>query len=390
MDLIITDLAMEVGIDGMELLQRVRQRWSMPVIVMTAYGTLENALGAMRDGAYDFVTKPLKMDELLATVRGALQHAQASREDIPVVDPKVERHFDVFVGEAPVMQKAYRLVSQTAGIDTPLLIQGEAGTGKSLLAAVVHRQSRRAQEPKQVVDCAQRPVSELSQVLFGAPGSPASTAAMAAARGGTLQLENVDCLPPDLQDRLLGLLYEQHCQRPAATSGRPVDVRIIATARSRLADKVKDGTFQEELLACLSVVVIDLPPLRRRGSDIMLLSRHFLQEQLHGSGVNVRIEPQALEMLRRYSWPGNVAELRQAITAAAAACPNGVLTRAAVPANITAAAGGDADADSRPSAQGQGAQARKLVGETQVFLRFRDHLRSMSNGNADPGTGEDG
>ena len=379
-DLIITDLAMDVGINGMELLQRVRQRWSMPVIVMTAYGTLENALGAMRDGAYDFVTKPLKMDELLATVRGALQHAQASREDAPVLDAHVERHFDVFVGEAPLMQNAYRLVSQTAGIDTPLLIQGEAGTGKSLLAEVVHRQSRRAKDPKQVVDCAVRPVSELSRVLFGAPGFPAKEAAVGVASGGTLLLENVDCLPPDLQDRLLGFLYEQHCQRPSATASKPVDVRVIATARSKLADMVKDGTFQEELLACLSVVVVSLPPLRRRGGDILLLASHFLQDQLQDDVASVRIEPPALEILRRYSWPGNVAELRQSIAAAASACQDGVLTPAAVPPNITAAAGGDADAGSSPAARGQGAQARKLVGETQVFLKFREHLRSMSRG----------
>ena len=310
-DCVVSDLAMGSGMNGMALLRIVRERFpAVPFVMITAFSTVEVAASAMREGAYDFIRKPFRMDDLFSVCRGALHHQRVlsggSGDVFPSESPPL--HFGRLVGEGWAMQAAYRLIDESASLDTPVLLQGEQGTGRRCVARVLHAESRREDGPFCEIGCADRS-PKVEAALFG-PGNAndgnASESALTAAHTGTLFLREVDSLPLAPQRRLADLLRER-------TSSSSWDVRVIASSGCALQQKVEAGRFERRLYEQLSVLVIDVPSLRQRPEDIPAFVRYALEQMGEGSAGLPCVGRDTLEMLRRYSWPGNLNELRDAL-----------------------------------------------------------------------------
>jgi len=312
-DLVITDLRMP-GADGLELVRHVRQhhRWT-GVVMVTGYATVGGAVAAMREGVEDYLPKPFSDDELRSAVRSTLGKIRA-RRDLEAPGPAPA--FDGIIGDSDPMRVVYRLITRAADVDAPVLITGESGTGKELVARAIHYRGERAGGPFLGVNCAAIPETLMESELFGhAKGSfTGATAArqgfFVAADGGTLFLDEVAELSPIAQAKLLRVLQDGLVQAVGADQPRRVDVRIIAATNKDLEMMVQQGRFREDLFYRLHVLPIDLPPLRERGDDVLLLLNHFLSAAAQAQGCPVpRVTEQAMDALARYTWPGNVREL---------------------------------------------------------------------------------
>jgi two-component system response regulator AtoC len=325
-DAVLTDLQMP-EVDGLELCRRlVRNRPDIPVVVITAFGSMETAVAALRAGAYDFVSKPLDLDTLAILLERAAKHRQLL-ERIRVLSETVTRSsgFDGLIGESPVMQRVFDLIRRVADLDSSVLIQGESGTGKELVAHSLHSNSHRKERPFVAVNCSAIPDSLLESELFG-HRKGAFTDARVDKNGlfvdadkGTLLLDEVAELPLSLQPKLLRAI-EQRAVRPiGANKEIDVDVRILASTNKDLETMVSQGKFREDLFYRFNVIQIALPPLRSRGNDILLLAERFLKEyaSISGKGVTGFAAPVAQKLLS-YSWPGNVRELRNCVEHAVA------------------------------------------------------------------------
>jgi two-component system response regulator HydG len=323
---IVTDLNMP-GVRGTELCRRViDNRPDVPVIVITAFGSLETATSAIRAGAYDFVTKPFEVDALALVLQRAVQH-RALREEVKRLRRAVasEKRFEDLVGTSPCMQTVYNLVGRVAEADVSVLITGESGTGKELVARAIHRRSARPSGPFVAINCSALPELLLESELFGhtkgafTDAHTARKGLLQQASGGTLFLDEIGDLPLGLQPKLLRALQER-CVRPVGGDVEvPVDVRILAATHRDLEAAVEEHRFREDLFFRLNVVQINLPPLRARGGDILLLSQHFLDRSTARSGKRIAgLSPRAAERLLAYSWPGNVRELQNCIERAVA------------------------------------------------------------------------
>ncbi|NOY80737.1 MAG: sigma-54-dependent Fis family transcriptional regulator [Kiritimatiellaeota bacterium] len=392
-DLVITDLAMGGGMDGLDLLRNVRARHDIPVVMITAFGTVKVAVEAMRLGAYDFIRKPLKMDDIFEVVRGALWHHSLGGKR-PAADPVAPVcHFGLLVGESPPMQRIYRLIEQIADVDVAILIQGERGVGRSLTAKAIHCNSSRRDGPFLEVDCRDQTPSCLQQLLFDTE-TGSSADAFAKTRGGTLYIENVQCLPIDLQDRLtavLGGTMEKHSGSPK-TDAEPSGGRVIAGAVGSLGASVDAGTFSAKLYNILSTFALDLPPLRRRPEDVPLLALHFLArgELRPEDGRALRLDDRALHCIRRYSWPGNVTELRDALAAAAATADDGMIELNNLPGYIVRACHGTVVDVTAPAGVGApGAHAREFLRQKQEVYRRILHQRTPPRRPPVPGPGDE-
>lgn len=315
-DLVITDYRMP-EVDGLALVRRLRAMRSPPGIIMiTGYATVEGAVAAMREGVEDYLPKPFSDEELRQAVESALEKVRARRG---TPDAEAEAPHGI-IGRSPAMQRVYRLMERAAATDVPVLIQGESGTGKELVARGIHYASRRAAGPFIAVNCAAIPDTLIESELFGhTKGAFTGAAAarpglFAAADGGTLFMDEVAELSPTAQAKLLRVIQERQVQAVGADKTRDVDVRIIAATNKDLAAMAADGRFRQDLYFRLNVLPIELPPLRERGEDVVLLIRHFLTTAAEEHGVPVpEIMPGALAELSRYSWPGNVRELQNVI-----------------------------------------------------------------------------
>ncbi|MCC6950885.1 MAG: sigma-54-dependent Fis family transcriptional regulator [Phycisphaerales bacterium] len=321
-DLVVTDMRMP-GADGMELVRHLREhRRGTGIIMVTGFATVGGAVSAMREGVDDYLPKPFSDEELRHAVAATLDKVR-QRRDIESSDP-VEAP-DGLIGASPAMQRVYRLIARAAGASVPVLITGESGTGKELVARAIHYRSPRAQAPFLAVNCAAIPETLIESELFGhAKGSfTGATAArqgfFVAADGGTLFLDEVAELSPIAQAKLLRVLQERTVQAVGSDQPRPVDVRVIAAtnkdleglAREGRVGRGGEGSFREDLFFRLHVLPIDVPPLRERGDDVVLLFRHFLSSAAGAASMPApRITDAAVEALRRYSWPGNVRELQ--------------------------------------------------------------------------------
>ena len=317
-ELVITDLKMP-GIGGMALLQRLREQWPQTeVVVMTAYGSIDTAVEAMRGGAYDYLTKPIDRERFPVVVAKALERQALASENRQLRDRLEARtRFDQMVGESEPMQRVYTLVDMVADSDVTVLLTGESGTGKELVARAIHHKSPRADGPFITMNCGALPENLFESELFGYEKG-AFTGAMTTkmgrfelADGGTLLLDEVGELSLKSQVDFLRVLETKEFRRLGGTKLIKVDTRIVAATNRNLEEAVKQGDFREDLYYRLNVVPIRLPPLRDRADDIPLLTERFLAEfsaQHHRAPKDLSRE--AMRLLRLYAWPGNIRQLR--------------------------------------------------------------------------------
>ncbi len=320
-DLVITDLKMP-GMSGMELLRRIKAEYpEIVVIVVTAFGTIESAVEAMRIGAYDYITKPVHFDALRLVVGRALEHLQLRRE-VEYLRRSLDRKygFENILGHSPALLETLDAAARVAPTDATVLIRGETGTGKELLAKAIHFNSPRRDGPFVIINCGAIPPELLESELFGHIKG-AFTGAITHKRGrveladgGTLFLDEVGELPPPLQVKLLRLIQDREIQKLGATDVQRVNVRIIAATHRNLEAMVEDGTFREDLYYRLAVIPLELPPLRERTEDIPELVAHFFDAGKRRHGRPNLVLPQALlPYFSAWRWPGNVRELENVI-----------------------------------------------------------------------------
>ncbi len=325
-DVLLTDLQMP-NVDGLELCRRVvALRPDVPVVVITAFGSMDSVVSALRAGAYDFVNKPIDTDTLILLLERAVRHRQLL-ERIRVLSKGAEESqgFGGLIGTSTPMQKVYDLLKRITQVDTSVLIIGESGTGKELVARSLHDEGLRKDGPFVAFNCTAVPESLLESELFGhAKGAFTDAKADRAglfeqANGGTLLLDEIADMPAELQPKLLRAL-EQRSVRPLG-SNREVsfDVRIVSATNRDIESLVEEGKFREDLFYRLNVIQVNLPPLRARGNDILLLAQRFVTQFASASGKDVvGISTPAAEKLLAYPWPGNVRELRNSIERAVA------------------------------------------------------------------------
>jgi len=319
--LMLTDLIMP-GISGMDLLKRVRVEYpEMMVIVITAFGTVETAVEAMKTGAYDYLTKPIDLDELLLSTRRALEHS-AMREEIRSLRSSLDRKygFESIIGRSPNLLHVLDTAARAAQSDSTILIRGETGTGKELLAKAIHFASRRRDKPFVSINCGAIPRDLLESELFGhVKGSFTGAVAhkrgrIEMAEGGTLFLDEVGELPLELQVKILRMVQEREIEKVGGDQPIRVDARIVAATHRNLEAMVEDGTFREDLFYRLSVIPLDLPPLRERPGDIPDLVDHFLDKAKAKVGrPEVVLPPGLLRYFVSHRWPGNVRELENIV-----------------------------------------------------------------------------
>lgn len=325
-DIVLTDLNMP-GTSGIEFCGELHNnRPDLPVVIMTAFGSLETAIAALRAGAYDFVTKPVDLDLLNISLKRALQHRHL-QEKVRLLKEQVRRQQpdDELLGESPGLQNIKQQIIRIADLDTSVLISGESGTGKELVARSLHRQSKRYEGPFVAINCAALPENLLESELFGHVRGAFTDARetrkglFLEASGGTLLLDEIAELPLALQPKLLRVL-EDHKVRPLGGSSEiDCDVRVLAASHRNLEERVATGRFRSDLFYRLNVIELELPPLRERGNDILLLAFTFIQQlsQRFNKSVVGLAQPAAACLLA-YSWPGNVRELRNVIERALA------------------------------------------------------------------------
>jgi DNA-binding NtrC family response regulator len=333
-DLVICDLKMP-GMDGIELLRQLHKiHPDLTVIIMTAYGTIETAVNAMRHGAFDYVTKPFSKEELLITVHRAIKHLELRRENVYLKEELgLRAAASTLIGRSEAMQKIYKMMAKIAQDDkATVLIQGETGTGKELVARLIHQMSPRREEPFIAVNCAAIPETIMESEFFGHEKG-AFTGAGAAKAGrfeladrGTLFLDEVAELNAEIQGKLLRVLQTREFERLGGTRTHRVDVRIITATNKLLHDEVRAGRFREDLFYRLNIVPITLPPLRERKDDIQQLAEYFLNK-FHSEGKRqVTLSPEAVELLTQYDYPGNVRELQNLLERAVILSDGSVIT----------------------------------------------------------------
>lgn len=342
-DLMIVDLRLGRGMDGLDLMHEVHVRKrDLPIIMITAYGTIEVAVQAMKEGAFDFITKPFELEPLLDVVRAALErHAEPEEDEVDAeVAGEEHLHFGCMVGESEQMQRIYRIVERVAPTDATVLIEGESGTGKELVARSLHRAGKRAKQPMVSLNCAALPAALLESEMFG-HAAGAFTGAVSArdglfmeAHNGTLFLDEIGVMDVSLQGKLLRVLQEGRVRRIGENEDREVDVRVVAATNENLEVKMESGDFREDLFYRLSVIPIELPPLRRRGDDTALLVHHFCRLQSAALNRDITLDHGVMHILMNYAWPGNIRELQNAIACAATLCDNGVIRMQDLPPNI--------------------------------------------------------
>jgi two-component system, NtrC family, response regulator AtoC len=329
-DMALVDLRMP-DLDGLGVLKRLAvSQPDLPIVILTAFATIGTAIEAVNAGAYDYLSKPFRMEEIKVVVRRTLEARQLARENLQYRQDLKTR--DKLVGQSHQMVEIYKLIARVANLDTTVLIQGETGTGKELVARAIHDASARGARPFVVVDCASLPEALFESELFGHERG-AFTGAVAARRGlletssgGTCFLDEIGELTAPLQAKLLRALQERAIRRVGGNDPIPVNVRIVVATNRDLRKLVADGKFRDDLYYRLNVVTLTLPPLRERPADIPILVQHFLEKFAQSAkGPVKRLAPEAQALLASYHWPGNVRELEHVVERAVALCSSDVL-----------------------------------------------------------------
>ena len=344
-DIVLTDVRMP-GASGLEILSAARQHDAdLPVILMTAQATLQSAVQAVNEGAFYYIQKPFRNDELLAILRRATEH-RSLRVENKTLKQEIRRR-EAHDGQRPVgTSKSWleilRLAETVAPTESTVLIQGESGTGKEVIARYIHDLSARADASFHSINCGALPESLLESELFGhVKGSftgavKDKTGLFAAAAGGTFFLDEIGETTPATQVKLLRVLQHREVIRVGATDPEPIDTRLIAATNRDLEEEIKRGGFRSDLFYRLNVIALHLPPLRQRREDIPILAEHFLTRASEVRAENAKsLTPEALSALQEYSWPGNVRELENALERAVIMTSDDTITPSALPERIT-------------------------------------------------------
>jgi two-component system response regulator AtoC len=340
-EVVVTDLYLDkTRAHGLDILHKARSMNPPPVvIVITGFGSIETAVEAMKKGAYDYLEKPFKLDELRLCVQRALSYNEAISENVYLRKQlKKKYQFSQIIGSAPKMQSVFKMIERVADTDSTILVLGESGTGKELVAKALHFNSRRQFAPFVPINCSALPENLLESELFG-HRKGAFTGAIndknglfQEADGGTIFLDEIGSMSPMLQSRLLRVLQEREVRRVGDNVPIYVNVRVLAATNEPLEKRIKEGTFREDLYYRLNVISIPMPSLRERREDIPLLVAHFLREKVSSrTGKAFQVTRHAMEVLCTHDWPGNVRELENAIERACALCDADVITIADLP-----------------------------------------------------------
>ncbi len=340
-DLMISDIRMK-PIDGITLLHAARDAQpTMAVLMVTGYGSVETAVEAMKLGAFDYITKPFKVDEMLITVQRALDYNKTLSENVNLKAQLESRYrFENIIAESPAMRNVCEMIERVAPTDATVLIYGESGTGKELVAKAVHAYSSRKSRLFLPLNCAALPEPLLESELFGhVKGAFTGAAAdkeglFEAANGGTILLDEISSMPMGIQAKLLRVLQEKEIRRVGGNESIAVDVRVLAATNSRLETMIEKGLFREDLYYRLSVIPIEIKPLRERTEDILPLTQHFLRMELGERGPLPEVAPEVIIFFEQYSWPGNVRELENALKHALTFAKDNVIGMSCLPAKM--------------------------------------------------------
>lgn len=381
-DLLISDIKME-PVDGMHLLKNTRQmRPHVGVIMLTAYATVSTAVEAMKEGAFDYIPKPFKIDELLSTVKRALDYQRSLSEQVGENSHvEAKKYFGNIVAESESMVNVCEMIKRVAPTKTTIMVTGESGTGKELVAEALHSYSARADGPFIPVNCAALPESLIESELFGHvrgafTGANANKEGLFdAAKGGTLFLDEINSIPHALQSKLLRAIQNKKIRKVGGNDEFEVDVRIIAASNRNLETMVKEGTFREDLFYRLSVISIDIPPLKERPEDILPLAQHFIALEMEGNDFPV-MDNAVLSILQNYVWPGNVRELQNVIQHCLTFLKDNKITKETLPSKLIVS-----------YEENPGAQNAALTGEFEkgkslkAFLRAKEkeYLKNVIN-----------
>jgi len=378
-DLVLSDVKMP-GMSGIDLLEKAKQiKPDLPVIIMTAFGSVEKAVEAMHKGAYTFILKPFENEALIAHIAKALSMSKIVQENTLLKDAIRSRYkFDNIIGKSKPMQALYEIIKKVAPTSASVLVEGESGTGKELVAKSIHYNSIRKDHPLVAVNCSAFAESLLESELFGHEKG-AFTGAVGLKKGrfemadkGTLFLDEIGELPMPLQVKLLRVLQERTIERVGGTVSLPVDFRLIAATNKILEDEVKKGNFREDLYYRLNVVKANIPPLRDRLEDIPLLINHFIEKYTQGpetAGNVTGIDKEAVQRLCDYEWKGNVRELENVIERAVILAPGTTITVSDLPSQIRNPKSGTLQLDGIPDGVG--------LSETLAAVEKRMILRAM-------------
>jgi len=344
-NIVITDLFLPDS-NGIDILKEVKRLSStMEVILITGFASAETAVQAMKEGAFDYITKPLNLEELKIILAKAIEKHQLVNENVYLKKQLRDKYeFPNIIGNSPAMQQVFNLMKRVVKTDSTVLIMGESGTGKEVVAKAIHFNSARRNQPFMAVHCGAIPENLLESELFGYVRGAFTGAnrdkigKFEAANGGTVFLDEIGTMPLQLQTKLLRILQEHEVERVGSTKTIKLDVRVISATNNQLEEEVRKGNFREDLYWRLNVIPIQLPPLRERTADILPLARHFLVkccEEMNRPLMNLGKD--ALEALEAYHWPGNVRELENVVERVAALTESNQITPADLPPNISGA-----------------------------------------------------
>ncbi|MBV5319035.1 MAG: sigma-54-dependent Fis family transcriptional regulator [Desulfobulbaceae bacterium] len=337
--LILSDIRMP-GMNGMDLLDRAQRHSPLiDIFMMTAYGSVEDAIACLRHGAADYILKPFEMDDLIIRINRIFE-MQSVRARCASLEDRCRQEHQEIIGSSGAIRKIFALIDQIGPTDSTVLINGESGTGKELAANALHRVSRRADKPYIRINCAAIPEGLLESEFFGHEKG-AFTGAHAKklgrfelADGGTLLLDEIGDLPLGLQSKLLRVIEEGECERLGGTRTIKVDVRLLCATAKDLKKEVEGGRFRQDLLYRLSVIPLHMPPLRERVEDIPMLVNHFLAGFSQKRGMGLTLSPEALQCLLNYDFPGNVRELKNIIERVSVLSPGPVITLDDLPSDL--------------------------------------------------------
>jgi DNA-binding NtrC family response regulator len=386
-DLVITDLVMP-RMDGMELLRRIKAKEpEVPVVMVTAHGSVDRAVEAMRNGAADFIAKPFSISQLMVRMENVCSVRLLREQNVRLQEQLEKRHsFSKIVGKSKRMQKVFDLIKVVADSDSSVLVHGESGTGKEMVANAIHYNSQRRTKPYLKVSCASLPETLIESELFGYEKGAFTGAAQRrigrfeAASGGTLFLDEISELPASFQVKLLRVLQERQIERLGSNRPIDVDVRIVSASLRPLEEEIKEARFREDLYFRINTVAIHVPPLRERREDIPLLAQSFLQEFNKGRGTEIEgFSDDALDLFDSYFWPGNVRELRNVVERAVLFCKGPRVTLEELPAAMRGGAGEEtATVSSAPLLSLQQASEKAEIEAIRAALEASQGRRSVA------------